>query len=306
MIKIAIAGIGGVGGYFGGLLSGQYANSREVEIYFISRGENEVAIKSNGLQLLTTHGNFTVHPKLVTSNPSEIGEVDYLLCCTKAYHLQDNIQQCTPCIGNNTSILPLQNGVDSAEKIKTMLPLSDVWLGCVYLVASLTTPGVITETGKIAKLYFGSPKIETDKHRKLLELLTGAGIDATLSKDIEATTWEKFIFISALATMTSYADKTIGAVMADENNREMLKQLLHEFKPVADAKGVHLPADIVETTLAKISGMPYANTSSMHRDFMKGGLTEVDSLTGYVIEKAKQFNIAVPLYEELYAALKSR
>lgn len=306
MISIAIVGIGGVGGYFGGMLAKHFANSPDAEIYFIARGENEKAINQHGLQLIATQGDFIAHPKLITSNPQQIGPVDYLLCCTKAYHIKESITQCLPCIAGHTSILPLQNGVDSIETISAILPQAQVWQGCVYLVASLTAPGVITETGKIGKLFFGSPGVLTEKHRILHSILTQAGIDATLTKNIEAVTWEKFIFISALATLTAYTNKTIGALVEVEENRIMLRQLLSEFKPVADARGINLPAGIEDTTFNKIMGMPYKNTSSMHRDFIKGGLTEVDSLTGYVIKEAKRFGIKVPLYEKLYEELMGR
>ena len=38
--KIAISGIGAVGGYYGGLLAARYKDSEDIDIYFISRGEN--------------------------------------------------------------------------------------------------------------------------------------------------------------------------------------------------------------------------------------------------------------------------
>lgn len=125
MKKIAIAGIGGVGGYFGGWLAKHYENS-DVEIYFIARGENETAIRDHGLQLETTSGNFTAHPKKVSADPNEIGPVDLLLCCTKTYDLEESIARLRPCITRDTVILPLQNGVDSRERIHKIFPEQEV------------------------------------------------------------------------------------------------------------------------------------------------------------------------------------
>ena len=39
-IKIVIVGIGGVGGYFGGLLAQKYQDSDEVAVIFVARGEH--------------------------------------------------------------------------------------------------------------------------------------------------------------------------------------------------------------------------------------------------------------------------
>ncbi|MFZ1678010.1 MAG: 2-dehydropantoate 2-reductase, partial [Saprospiraceae bacterium] len=146
-MKIAISGIGGLGGFFGGLLAKQYKDSKDVEIIFLSRGENEKAIRQNGLQVLTVKGNFTAYPKLITSDASLIGKVDLLICCTKRYDLAENMIECSPCVNEHTIILPLLNGVDSRELIETIFPKNLVLDGCVYLVARLTEPGIVMETG---------------------------------------------------------------------------------------------------------------------------------------------------------------
>ena len=129
MIKIAIAGIGGVGGYFGGLLAKHYQDSEEVQVYFIARGENEEAIREHGLKVETPSATFIAKPDLVTSNAAQIGEVDLLICCTKSYDLEQSITQLKPCMGTQTVILPLLNGIDSNERIKAIYPENEVWEG---------------------------------------------------------------------------------------------------------------------------------------------------------------------------------
>src|SRR5689334_7442759 len=145
-MKIVIAGIGGVGGYFGGLLAGKYQNTK-TEIYFLARGENLNAIRSRGLLMQTMNGEFTVHPKLATSDAREIGVADYLICCTKGYDLENVIQTCSPLMDQNTIILPLLNGVDARERIEKIFPKNEVWDGCVYLVSRLAAAGTVKETG---------------------------------------------------------------------------------------------------------------------------------------------------------------
>src|ERR1700753_4335953 len=48
--KIAILGIGGVGGYLGGMLAA--ANNKETEIVFIARTQTKETIKRAGLKLI--------------------------------------------------------------------------------------------------------------------------------------------------------------------------------------------------------------------------------------------------------------
>jgi 2-dehydropantoate 2-reductase len=100
------------------------------------------------------------------------------------------------------------NGIEGYDLIKNILPANDVLKGCVYLVSQLVGPGFVRETGKLEQLYFGSSTIQ---HKKLLELesiFVNANIRASISPDIQETTWCKFIFISTLATITSYLNTT--------------------------------------------------------------------------------------------------
>lgn len=304
-MKIAITGIGGVGGYFGGLLAKHYSGS-DIEIFFIARGENEKVVHEQGLKMQTSQGEFVVHPKLVTSDPAKIGAVDYLICCTKGYDLEEAVLHCKPCIRNETILLPLLNGVNAKEKIKKIYPDNEVWDGCVYLVSRLAEPGLIKETGNIRKLYFGSDEGDQDQLQSFEKIFCDAGIDATWSKNILETTWEKFLFISPIATVTSYLDKTIGEVFGDENGEKLLQQLLAEIKSVADAKGIVLPDDTMNKNIDKMRSLPAGTTSSMHSDFRKGGRTELGSLTGYVIQSAHTFGVSVPTYEMMNATLEHK
>ena len=127
-IKIAISGIGAVGGYYGGLLAARYKDSEEIDIYFISRGENLKKIRENdGIEVKNSFLTIKAKPTLATDNPAEIGPVDYLFCCTKSYDLEKNIAQLAPVIGSKTVIIPLQNGVDIAERIQPLLPNNEIW-----------------------------------------------------------------------------------------------------------------------------------------------------------------------------------
>jgi 2-dehydropantoate 2-reductase len=305
-MKIIIMGIGGVGGYFGGLLALEYENANQTEVYFMARGENKKAIEEHGLNLETTHGKFVCKPKLVTDNPTLIGEADYIICCTKSYNLEESLIALKPCITKNTVILPLLNGVDSYERIKAIYPENEVWKGCVYIVARLLKPGVVAETGNVRKLFFGAENGTAHKLTEFKLLLEKAGISVSQPADIEQTLWEKFIFISSFASLTSYLDITVEQILKTEENKDLLLQLLSEFKLVADAKGINLETDIVEKTMAKYHNLLPGVISSMHSDFQNGKSTELQSITAYIINLGTKFNIPLPAYTMVYRALSVR
>ena len=297
--RIAILGIGGVGGYFGGFLAGKYYQSADIEIIFIVRPGTEKIIKEQGLKLITTTEERILFPQLVSSDPNEIGHLDFLICCTKSYDLEESLLRLQNCITGNTIILPLLNGVDARECISKIYPFAEIWEGCVYIVTRLIAPGVVKETGKLHSLYFGSDTASRDKLIFFEKILLAAGIDATLSANIECTLWEKFLFLASIANMTTYKDMTVGEVLKNTDGRYTLVELVKELKSIADAKGIQLPVNIVENTITKIEKLPFDATSSMHSDFQKGGRTEYLSLTEYVTKMGDEYCVATPSFDRI-------
>lgn len=301
-LRIAFSGIGGVGGYYGGLLTARYQRLQVADIFFISRGENLRVIKENGLRVKTGVRTLTAIPTLATDNPAEIGPVDFLFCCTKSYDLEESITQLAPVIGKETVIIPLLNGADITERIQKLLPEQNVWKGCVYIGSHLKRPGYVEKfTGK-EQLFFGKPgNVDKIRQQRLLKLLTNARINAINPTDIDARIWKKFVMISAAATATSFFNQSVGEVM--EQHIDMFIALSIELKSLAEAKGVILPDDTIQSSIQAQKMMPHNTTTSMHRDFLRGGRTELETLTGYVIREAKALGVEVPTYQFMYDTL---
>ncbi|WP_026899415.1 ketopantoate reductase family protein [Daejeonella oryzae] len=307
MKKILIAGIGGTGGFFGGKLAAHYFNSNDIEVYFLCRGENLKTIQKNGLEVKSEGKSFIVHPKLATNDPQEIGIADLLICCTKAYDLESTLKQIDSCIDRNTVILPLQNGVDSFDHVQQLYTQNEVWRGCVYIVAHLEKPGLVIDSGPIRKLFFGTVNQSAKSNEKLLwaeDLMKSAGIDASNQQNILQTIWEKFIFISTMASITSYKDQTIGQLVENPESMKLLNSLLSEIRKVANANGIVFDETNIENAIARMKSLSYETSSSMHRDYQNKKKTEVETLTGYVVRLGKKSNIETPAYEMVYQKLK--
>jgi len=302
-----MAGIGGVGGYFGGLLARHFYDKENVEINFVARGGHLKEIQKNGLKVIKGNTEFIAKPTLATDNPAEIGIANFIIITTKSYDLEAIIQQLRPCIDQDTIILPLLNGVDSKERINNILPDNIVLEGCAYIVSRLKQCGVIENSGNIQTLYFGLDKL-VDKRLLLLEsLFKEANIEAFLSENISTIIWEKYIFISPTATATSYFDNCIGEVLADKEKLRTLGTLIEEVKQVAKAKDIIVSDDITEKTLNKLKALPFEATSSMHRDFKNNNLrNELLSLTGYVVCEGQKYNIEIPTYITTNAILEKK
>lgn len=301
-LKIAISGIGAVGGYYGGRLAAFYQSSPDIDIYFISRGENLRIIKERGLTIQMSSETIHTTPTLVTDKPETVGEVNYLLCCTKSYDLEENIIQLTPLIGSNTVILPLLNGANISERIQHILPLHTVWQGCVYIGARLKEAGLIEKFSEKERFFFGTPDHDP-RQKELLSILINAGINAFNPEDITLRIWKKFFMISTAATITSYYNQTIDEVITQ--HKDMFIALGKELKMVAKAKSILLSDTIEEDSVEAQKMMPPGSTTSMHSDFIRGSQTELENLTGYVVQTARSLHIETPIYETMYNSLKA-
>jgi 2-dehydropantoate 2-reductase len=307
MIKILVAGIGGVGGYFGGLLARAYEQSRDVQIHFLARGEHLHEILKNGLTVLDDDVTFVTRPKHATDKSGELGKMDYIILCTKSYDLLPLLEQLRACTDDQTVILPLMNGVDSKELMAKYFPLNVLADGCAHINSRYVAPGHIAKTGSTAKLSFGVPHTENTRLKSLENILLQAGIDATCTTDIALIVWEKFIFISALATATSFFDSPVGAIVEDPDKRGDMYCLLGEATALAVKMNPAIPAGLPDTLLKRIEAIPYQATTSMHSDYMaKKGKTELESLTGYVVREGEKQNVPTPRFAAMYNALRIR
>ncbi|MFT3751359.1 MAG: 2-dehydropantoate 2-reductase [Paludibacter sp.] len=305
--KIVIVGLGGVGGYYGGMLAKRYAEDPEIDIYFVARGQHLKKVQENGLTLITEIGTFQVFPTLATDKVSEIGTADYIIMTPKSYDLDSTVAQIKPIVGPNTVILPLLNGIDNSDRIRVLLPGTEVWQGCCYIVARLNEPGVVESSGGVHRFNFGYEHQLTNSRLLAFEkLLKDAGIDAYYHEKIMHVIWTKFFFISATASLTSYFNVSFGALLTDETRKTTLVSLLEELLLVANAEGAEIERTVIDKVIHQLEKLPFETTASMHSDFLAGKNTEVNGLTGIVVKLGRKYGIATPTYEKVYNELKNR
>jgi len=299
-------GLGGIGGVFGAKLAKAYAGKGEHEIVFFARGAHLEAVQREGLTLTAADGTFTVRPDLATDQPGKAGKLDLVLFCVKGYALDAAAAQLKGSLQEKAAILPLLNGVDIAERIKAILPEAAVLEGLVYVSAFIEGPGKVKQASPAHQIVFGPRDGNIGPYRPLEELLKKAGINATLTAEPLVPLWTKYIFICPSAGLTALTRKNFGAIMEDPETRGLLKGLMEEVEAVARAKGVALPADIVEASIAKVAGFPPATKTSLQLDFEKGNPTEIELFNGYIVRAGKALGIPTPLNEKVYKGLTEK
>lgn len=303
--KIGILGIGGVGAYLANKLVKKYNESKEYEIYIITRPNSKPVLETKGIKLISSDDEEIVYPKNIVADTSIIGQLDLILICVKSYDIVDAIKIVKPCIGKQTIIIPFLNGADITERIKSLIPEANAINGCVYIVSRLIEPGVVKLFSNIIQFYIGDENNRFDLTR-INNCLIEAGINCAISPDIKKTIWEKFIFISPFATLTSYLDKPIGAIFRDEAYKSLMKSLIEEIVKLARIIKINFDDNIVEVIMSRMQMVPYETTSSMHSDFEKAHKTELITLTEYVVILGNELNVPTPTYTKMLEVLKEK
>ena len=301
-MRIAVVGIGGVGGYIGAKLCAlKEAQPEKYEIVFVARGDHAEAVKAYGLRIEEEEGEFTVHPSAVCTAEEAEGSFDLVLLCVKSYDIVSAVNVLKKNFRSDTVLIPFANGVDNAQ---TLAPLVDakVLNGCVYILSHLAAPGVIRREGSVFAACFGSPEYFGESLH-VGYLFKDAGLRAKASEDIDRDVWKKYLFISAFATLTSYYDMSIKAVC--EAHYGTAEAALNEIASVATAKGIDLAGE-TEKALKTALSLPETSSTSMHLDFQHAHKTELDSLTGYVVNEAIKLEIEVPNMQTMYHELKEK
>ncbi len=299
-MKIAIFGTGGVGGYFGGRLA---QNGEDVT--FLARGAHLEAIREKGLRVESMDGDFNIHPAKASDSPESIGAVDLIFLATKAWQLDDAIQQMKPLIGSGTVILPMLNGMEHMEKLISAFGTQHVIGGLCRISVIIGAPGVIQHVGVQPYIAYGEwDNSKSERIQKIHSLFTSiSGIIAEIPDDIQVAMWEKFIFITGTSGVGAYSRVPLGEYRADPVTRALLIGAFNETAAVARAMGVGIADDFVNETVRRLDNAPGTVMASMQKDMMAGRPSELNEQTGAVIRMGKAAGVPTPTHEKLLAAL---
>jgi 2-dehydropantoate 2-reductase len=302
-MRFAILGSGAVGGYYGARLA-----RAGHDVTFLARGAHLAAIEANGLQIRSPAlGDFTVHAR-ATADAATVGVVDVVILAVKAYDNDAAMRSIAPMLGPDSSVLTLQNGVDSVPELARAVGERHVIGGTTYVATALVSPGIIEQTGTHRRIVlgevFGSLPRLSDRVLDLQQALAGADVQAEAVEDGRIPIWEKFIFLVSLAGFTGAARLPIGAIRDDEFCRAQFLDGCREVERLARAEGVPVAADTIERIGTYIDGIPGSMRSSLLIDLSAGKRIEVEALQGAVVRRAARLGVPVPIMSTLYAALK--
>jgi 2-dehydropantoate 2-reductase len=299
-MRIAVIGTGGIGGIYGAALAKAGA-----DVAFVARGAHLAAMRERGLRVEGDRGDTHIRPAHATDDIAGIGRVDFALFCVKLWDVESAGAQLRRLIGPHTAVIPLQNGIDAAERLVPILGHNAVMGGTAFVTGSIVAPGVIRQTGAYQQMTFGEldGRISA-RGGDLRDLCMAAGFDGVLSPDIMVPIWDKFILLVPLSGLNALTRLPLGKWRDDPDLVALYEASLRETVAVGLAEGVRLAPDSVERMLAAMRSMPAHHMTSMGNDLIRGNRLELPWFAGKVVELGRRHAIPTAVNAVIYAALK--
>src|SRR5680860_285943 len=298
-MKILIYGIGGVGGYFGAKLA-----KAGYEVTMIARGKHLASIRENGLEVESINGDFRVFPKLATDNLEEVSKPDLVILGVKSWQIEEAAALIKPIIGEETMVLPLQNGANNVEKLLKILPEKNVLAGLCFIVSFIESPGKIKHASFEPLITFGEiDNIMSPRIKKVQEIFNNSEITNNIPEDIQLEIWKKFLFIATISGIGGLTRVPIGKIRESDYLFEVMKNSALEIMAVANAKNVALSLEHVDKIFEMISNQPPQTTASTQRDIMDGKPSELQNFNGYIVNEGTRLSVPTPVNRFIYECL---
>ena len=300
-MRIAVVGPGGLGGRYAVLL----AQGGE-DVSLIARGAHLEAIREKGLTLRHFDEDVATVKMTATSDPDEVGLVDLVLFCVKTYDLETAARQARSLVGDETVVLPIQNGVTSGEQLRRIVGENAVIGGATYADGRLVEPGVVTFGHSKAPLVFGELEGgESERTQRILETFEKADLQAELSADMPAVLWEKFVTVCGSGGALAVLRLPIGTAFEIPECGELLLGVMKEVEALSHARGIGLAKGFSERKFAFLrENVSPSMRSSQLTDILNGRRLELESLNGAAVRLGETLGVPTPLNRFCYAALK--
>ena len=299
-MRVIVIGSGAIGTLYGGwLLSGG------ADVGFVARGIRHDLIRERGIVLKGAAGE-SIHRDInVARDATDLPPADVLLFAVKTYDLESAARAAVRALAPGGLVVGLQNGVDAAATLGAVFDPDQVMVGPVYSAAALGPDGTVRYGGQRNDVVIGNLRGVTHPLAEpLVACWRKAGVAASISDDIQASLWTKFLFLATNAALTCLSRQSAGVVYHDPWLLELAERSIAEIAVIATAQGVRLAPDASAAALAILTGFPPDVVASMRQDLDAGRRLELEAISGTIVRLGRKHGLATPVHDVAYACLK--
>ena len=290
-MKITILGAGAMGCLFGGYLS------KHNGVWMVDIDEQRVrAINQKGVSIAEKDGENVFMPKALTDT-SGLDPMHLFIVFVKAMFTLDALKQNQHLIDKDTYIMTLQNGAGHEDRLIQFADTDHVLIGTTQHNSSIISDGHIHHGGG-GKSTIGILGGNSSRVKHIAENFSKCGFETTVSDNVREQIWNKLFLNTAASSLTAILQVPLGFILDDPYACSMMERLAHEAVAVANAEGfAQFNAEEIIGEIKTVLANAKGGYTSIYADLKYGVRTEVDTISGAVVEAAKRLDVAVPYHE---------
>ena len=305
-MKIAVIGCGALGSYYGARLArdGQ-------DVHFLLRSDYEV-VRRHGVTVRSPEGDFNVRPRCART-PAEIGPADLVLIGLKTTANDQFAALLPPLVAPHTAILTLQNGLGNEEQLAALFPSEQILGGLCFVCLNRIEPGVIQHIGH-GRIVLGEfQRWPEPRTHDIASMIRHSGVPCEVTDNLARAHWEKLVWnipFNGLGVASSAGleavqrgevnpasarqpCQTTDRLLNDPSWYKVLRELMLEIVHAANAMGMKVSEDIVETQIERTRPMGAYRASTLI-DFDRGQPLELTSLFLEPLRQAQAADVSTP------------
>ena len=331
MTRVAIVGVGAVGGYVGA-----HMTHAGVDVTLIDAWPDNVqAMRSQGISVSGMNGAGTVHTPVRALHISDVSQLvreqpfDIVFIAVKSYDTKWATQLIAPFVAPTGCLVSLQNGINE-EAIASVVGWERV-LGCSVsaLAAELTAPATIVRNSPLGDekkwgLRIGEAHGQITPRAEAIAQLLSHSDTCKVTTNLWGERWSKLI----INAMRNGVCALTGLTGRQRDNHEIARQLSISLgssavrvgralglalEPVggldldllarAQSDSAALEA-ITQMIMDVANSRSDAQRPSMGQDISKGRRTEIDDINGLVARRGRELGMDVTCHERVNQVIK--
>jgi 2-dehydropantoate 2-reductase len=304
MSRVAVIGAGAVGAYYGARLA-----QAGHEVHFLLRRDYD-AVAARGLDVRSKDGDFRLDAPHIHRSSAEIGPVDWVVCALKATAIEAARDLIAPCLGPETRVLALMNGLGIEEQMAGWFGHARIFGGLAFTCINRGEPGVIhhIDYGALAIGHLDDDPAEV---AAACALWDGSKVTVSPASTLLEARWRKLCWnIPFNGLAVTAGGVTTDVIMHDPDLRAAAERSMREVVAAGNADlqahdaPIRLPINIVEQMMATTDAMAVYRPSTMI-DFVDGQPLEVEAIFGEPLRRARVLGVPAPSLELLTALMRT-
>lgn len=296
-MKITVLGAGAMGMLFGSYLS------RHNEVWLLDTDEARVRqINAQGITVQEQDGSRHVFSVSAVTSAESLPMMDLILVFVKAMHTGAALDSVRNLIGERTYVMTLQNGIGHDRILSQFCRRDHIILGSTQHNSSVAANAVVCHGGS-GQTVIGLLDQDSKSIENVAASFSACGLPCEISNTVMRDVWNKLFTNIGASALTAILQVPLGYIYTDPYARALMKTLVKEAVQVASASGIGFDTDQVIDAVERVCRNAPRGYTSIYADIKNGRPTEVDTISGSVIEAGQKVGVDTPAHRVIVALI---